>query len=204
MRRRLPPSAPAFVSLLDVLFILVFAALVRTASLQEAAAGKDEPAVEPGPTAPPHARPPDERAELARRALAHFDASLRTRRIVIARVGRDGTITAVEDGKRKLVTSIPLLARVADPNIGLIYLGERSPELRLCAVVREQLAAPDLAQALVIIVPEVPLGELTVALVDGLRRDEQRCAVDHKGLAVVLDPSQPAPDGKGGALPTPP
>lgn len=203
MSRRAPPSAPAFTSLLDVLFILVFAALVRTASLQEAAAEQDEPALEPGPAMPPPAAPADERAELARRALAHFDATLRTRRIVIARVARDGTLTAVEDGQRTLTTAIPLLARVADPDVGLVYLGERAPELRLCAVVREQLGTPDLSTALVIIVPAVPVNELTVALVDGLRRDEQRCAADQKGLAVVLDPSQPAPPA-GSPAPTTP
>jgi hypothetical protein len=197
-RRRAAPSAPSFTSLLDVLFILVFAALVRTASLQEAAAEQDEAAPTPVVPAPPQPPAGEERADLQRRALAHFDASLRARRIVIARVGADGMVTAVEDGARKLPTSVPLLARVADVNVGLIYLGEQSRELRICSIVRQQLGATDLKDVLVIAVPAAPLDGLPVALVDGLRRDEQRCAIDLNGLAVLLDPAEaPKTNGQG-------
>jgi hypothetical protein len=193
LSRRAAPSAPSFTSLLDVLFILVFAALVRTAALQQAAADKAEPAAEDQlpVVSPPRPPQPTDRAALQKRAYAHFDASLRARRMVIARIGRDGAVTAVEDGGKTLPLNMPLLARVADANVGLIYLGEQSTELRVCSIVRNQIGAKDLSDVLVIFVPAAPVDQLSVALVDGLHADEQRCATDHKGLAVLLDPGGP-------------
>jgi hypothetical protein len=92
---------------------------------------------------------------------------------------------------------LPLVERVPDPDVNLVYLGERSPDLRLCSLVRLQLGAPDLASTIVIVALDLPLDQLSVALARGLKRDVDRCTGDQRGVAVLLDPratGEPAPD----------
>jgi len=194
VRRRGTTAPSSLTSLLDVLFILVFAALVRTASLREAAGEPAAPAA--AVTPPPKPAAPaatDPRADLRRRALARLEASLHARQVIIVRIAGDGTVTAVEEGTRQLTPSIPLVARVGDPDVGQSYLGDASPDLRVCAIARRELGRRDLGDALVIVAPAVPLSAMTVARVEGRRRDEQRCTGDQNGLAVLLEPPPGGP-----------
>jgi hypothetical protein len=213
VKRRPAPRYSSLTSLLDVLFILVFASLVQSAALVEGAAAEPVEAEQADDEAPavvsedPDAGVPSivdeievvrdaalDHGELADRAVAELTESLRQREVLFARVSREGTITAIErvDGEQVsgLELEVPLLARVPDPDVAVRYLGERNPELRVCSVVRQTLERDDLDGALVIIVPEVGLGELVVALVDGLRRDQERCFGDEGALGVVVEPGR--------------
>lgn len=194
MRRRPVAQYAPLTSLLDVLFILVFASLIYSASL-EASQKKKE--AEPTKAEPPAvALTPGQVAidpeRLRKVAVAEILAGLESRQAVVARVGPDGRLRQLErrqDGK-PLVTPVelPLVERVPDPDVNLVYLGERSPDLRLCSLVRLQLGAADLADTMVIVALDVPLEQMSVALARGLKRDADRCTGDQRGVAVLLDP----------------
>ena len=215
MRRRGAPSQASLTSLLDVLFILVFATLVHAAARRHQAAAppatpapaKAEPAPTPAPAAPVDAGAPAPAPDYARLHAAALDAlraDLGGRPALIAHVARDGRLVAVELADRRIALGVPLVARVADPDVQLAYLGDTSPALRVCAVVAQAIGAHDLAGDLVVITPDAPLADLTVALVAGLRRDARRCLPDQRAVAVVVDPAQlggAAPDA--GAAPAP-
>jgi len=190
-------------SLLDVLFILVFAALVHLAAVGEqvraappAAASARTPAPDAGVAgidagiAPAL---PAGHAELRERALIELTRALEGRTAAVARVSPDGTLRAVELGDRTVELGVPLLERVPDPDIALAYLGDRSGELRVCKVVALRLGVTDLRRYLVVIAPDVPLSGLKVALVAGLRRDAERCLAEQQGVAVVVDSSAAVP-----------
>ena len=192
---RMPPD---LTSLFDVLFIVIFAALIRAAAVEQAAAQ----AATPKPPAP--ARPPVKlaTAELQARALADLGNQLAARPYVVVRVAGaagKGAITALEIGDKLTALDTPLLEHSPDPDIGLAYLGDRAAELRICRVIAVQLGVPDLARYLVIIAPDVHLADLPHALYEGLRRDIDRCLADEQALAVLVDPSvtttQPPPGG---------
>jgi hypothetical protein len=176
---RVPPD---LTSLFDVLFIVIFAALIRAAAVQQAAAA-------PEPTPPPP--PPVELAptELHVRALAELDKQLAARPPVVVRIsGR--AITMIEAGTAMIgLGDQALLDDNPDPDIALAYLGDRSPAQRVCAIIAYHLKVPDLAQYLVIFAPDRRLVDLPHALYEGLRRDIERCLFDQKGLAVLVDPS---------------
>jgi hypothetical protein len=190
-RRRQPP--PDLTSLFDVLFIVIFAALIRAAAVQQAAAT-------PTPTPPNPSAPPVklEVAQLHERAVAVVNNNIATRPTVIVRISAAGIVTAIETatkeatnlvaGKSEVLDS-PLLEHSPDPDIALAYLGDRAAELRICRIVAVHLALPDLAEHLVILAPEKPLADLPHALVEGLRRDVERCLDDQQGLAVIVDPT---------------
>lgn len=186
-------------SLLDVLFILVFASLVQAAALVKKAR---EPAASPPParaaTSPTLPRPglPPSRAAVRRQAAARLLDLLRKRGIIYVRVSAAGVLTAVEvedEGGRVRAQRlrIPLVQRVADRDVGLVYLGDRNAGLRICSLVRLNLGRQDLAQHLVVVVPELPWERLRYALVEGMLRDQDRCFADEKGTAVVVDPRRP-------------
>lgn len=195
MSRRPPPQYSSLTSLLDVLFILLFAALVQSAQLvAEADAGTAE--VTPAPVTAAPEPPPDAGvadaavppAPLRQQALARVAESMSARRMVYARVSADGALVAIEpEGAPAIELRVPLLTRVPDPDIGVAYLGDDNPALRMCAVVAAQLGLRDLGGQLVVMVPERPLLELVVALVEGLRRDQERCLHDQGAPAVLLD-----------------
>lgn len=189
-RRRFVNPAPDLTSLFDVLFILVFAALIRAAAVQQAAAAQPPPAPEPPPKpAPPP--PPVElaTAELHAAALADLGKQLASRPYVVVRVSAAGTITGLETGGNVKPLDTPLLEHSPDPDIVLAYLGDRSSELRVCRVVAVHLGEPDLARYLVIVAPDRELADLPHALYTGLRRDIERCFADQQALAVLVDPS---------------
>lgn len=157
--RRQPP--PDLTSLFDVLFIVIFAALIRAAAAQHAAEAR--------PVAPPPPKPLDP-ASLQARA----GTQVAQRPTVIVRVGADGRTT------EPVVAS--LLAPSADPDVALSYTGD------LCGLVHAHDPTLDLARALVIIAPAARLADLPHALYEGLRRDVDRCLQDQHGLAVIVEP----------------
>jgi hypothetical protein len=193
VRRRPVAQYAPLTSLLDVLFILVFASLIYTASLEARQKRAEEPEKAPAPPAALTAEQASIDPERLRKvATAEILAGLESRQAVVARVGADGRLRQLERrvDDRPVVTPVelPLVERVPDPDVNLIYLGERSPDLRLCSLIRLQLGAADLAETIVIIALDVPLDQMSVALARGLQRDVDRCTGDQRGVAVLLDP----------------
>lgn len=167
---RVPPD---LTSLFDVLFIVIFAALIRAAAVQQAAA-------EPVPPPPPQRLEP---TVLQQHALAE----LATRPTIVVRVSTSGEVTAIETGGKVTPLEIPLLEKNVDPDIALVYIGDRQADLRICHVVALTLRMNDLKDQLVIIAPDRRRADLPHALYEGLRRDVDRCLFDQKGLAVIVD-----------------
>lgn len=192
--RRAARRPPDLTSLFDVLFIVVFAALIRAAAVQHAAA----PAPTPAAPAPP--APPPEVAELRQRALAALANDLAARTPLVVRISRDATIEAIEVAGRRVPLDAPLLERSADPDAVVTYLGERSADLRICRLAALHLGVAQLSQYLVIMAPAIPLADLPHALYDGLHRDVDRCLAEQHGLAALVDPAAvtPAPTSPKG------
>lgn len=191
-RRKARYTPPDLTSLLDVLFILIFAALIRTAAMQPAEAKDAPPPPKPVPVIP--ATPP-EIAALRTRALANLDKELELRKPLVIRVSANGVVEMIEADGKKLPLDVPLLEHSPDPDIGIAYLGERSAELRVCRIAAVHLQATTLAGYLVILAPAIALADLPHALHQGLHRDLDRCLTDQRGLATIVDPA---------ALSTPP
>ena len=184
--RRHVRRPPDLTSLFDVLFIVVFAALIRAAAVEHAAAHPPAPPAPPRPSAP--AIPPAV-AALRQRALADLDARLAARAALVVRITKDGTIDALEvDGKR-LALDAPLLEHSPNPDIAIAYLGDRSAELRVCRIAALHLGEAELSRYLVILAPALPLVDLPHALFDGLHRDLDRCLTEQHGLAALVDPA---------------
>jgi hypothetical protein len=184
-------------SLLDVLFIVLFAALVHAAGL--VAKARDEPppkaAVPACPVAKPEVRPPvvppsRDVQLLKRRAADALVARSAQAGLIQAEVAAAGRITRlrVEVGteRRDLVVDLPLVERVPDPDVALEYLGLRTLARRVCTTIRRALGRTDLGGALVLLQPERDLELLPVALVEGMRQDLLHCYPDENGLAVLL------------------
>jgi hypothetical protein len=186
---------PDLTSLFDVLFIVIFAALIRAAAVEQAAAQAATPK--------PVAQPPPVKlasAQLQAAALADLGKQLAARPYVVVRISK-GAITAFELGDKITNLATPLLEHSPDPDIGIAYLGDRADELRICRVIAVQLAAADLANYLVIIAPDQHLPDLPHALYEGLRRDIDRCLADQQALAVLVDPSVEQAAAHQGATP---
>jgi hypothetical protein len=189
---RVPPD---LTSLFDVLFIVIFAALIRSAAVEQAAAQAATPK--------PVVRPPPVKlanVELQAAALADLGKQLAARPYVVVRVG-NGAITSLEIGDHVTKLETPLLEHSPDPDVAIAYLGDRAAELRICRVIAVQLGAPDLAKYLVIIAPDQHLADLPHALYEGLRRDIDRCLGDQQALAVLVDPSVEHAAAPRGAAP---
>ena len=222
MRRRRPVQYAPLTSLLDVMFILVFASLIHGAAMEkrasQAASAASPPASVPAPVtarSPAPAREPAEPAvdpaaraardaeELRRAALAQLITGLEGRSPVVARIGRDGQLRSLERLRGGRVVSrqlgLPLVERVPDPDIALVYLGDRHDGPRLCSLLRLHLGARDLSDTLVIVAPDAPLDLLSVALARGLQRDAERCLADQRGVAVIVDPLAAGATQQGGA-----
>jgi hypothetical protein len=192
-------------SLLDVMFILVFASLIHSAALEKkhgeaATIAAPKPAPVTPPTVPAAPTPPVDPAvqaardaeELRRAAVAQLVTGLEGRSPVVARIGRDGQLRALDRmSEGRVVTAplgLPLVERVPDPDVALVYLGDRHDGPHLCSLLRIHLGAPDLSDSMIIVAPDVPLAELPVALARGLQRDAERCLADQRGIAVIVDP----------------
>jgi hypothetical protein len=176
-------TPPDLTSLLDVLFILIFAALIRASAADQAAAA----AAKASPPQPPPV--PLDPQSLRARALADLGSNLAARPAVVLRISAKGTITAFESQGKAIALDAPLLEHSPDPDVAVSYLGDRSAELRICHVAALHLGAADLESYLVIIAPEKLLADLPHALFDGLHRDVDRCMTDQRGIAVIVDPT---------------
>ncbi|HEY5949722.1 MAG TPA: hypothetical protein VIV40_29710 [Kofleriaceae bacterium] len=189
---RVPPD---LTSLFDVLFIVIFAALIRAAAVEKAAAeaATPKPVVQPPPVKLAN-------AQLQAAALADLGKQLASRPYVVARIS-SGAITALELGDKITKLDTPLLEHSPDPDVAIAYLGDRAAELRICRVIAVQLVTADLAGYLVIIAPDQHVADLPHALYEGLRRDIDRCLADQQALAVLVDPSVEAAAPPRGAAP---
>lgn len=203
MRRAAPRSPQSLTSLVDILFILVFAALVQRAGMMQRP--RAEVAEEPGPLLQHGVRgaavlpvPPAPAASEALRqaAVASLASELQTRPAVIARVSRRGVLAAIElppragAGAEQVDVELPLIEPVSDPDVAIGYVGDRDASRRICEVVAARLpAGASVAGKLVVIAVDAPLAELTVALVSGLRRDVEQCLTERRAAAVLLDPA---------------
>jgi hypothetical protein len=182
--RRAVRTPPDLTSLLDVLFILIFAALIRAAAADHNA----QAATKPPPPAP---AVPLDPSSLRARALTDLGSQLAARASVVVRVSVKGSVTALEAGGTPIALDTPLLEHSPDPDVVVAYLGDRSTEQRLCRIAALHLGVADLQHYLVIIAPETSLAELPQALFEGLHRDVDRCLTDQRGIAVIVDPSKP-------------
>lgn len=186
---------PDLTSLFDVLFIVVFAALIRAAAVEQAAAHPPAPPPPSAPVTPPAI------AALRQRALADLEAELAARATLVVRIAGDGTIAALELDGRRIALDAPLLEHSPNPDIVLAYLGDRSAELRVCRIAALHLGAAELSRYLVIFAPALPLADLPHALFDGLHRDLDRCLIEQHGLAALVDPAALPPPSAPRATP---
>jgi hypothetical protein len=203
---------PDLTSLFDVLFIVVFVALIRAAAAQQEVALLTAPPPPPKP-APP--APPPAVAALRVKALESLDRDLAARTPLVVRISaqadRDrvkGTIAALEHEGQTLPLDVPLLGDSRDPDVEVTYLGDTSAELRVCRIAAVHLRLADLARHLVILVPDQPIAELkrvagSEALFDGLRRDVARCFTEQRGIAALIDPAELAPPAAPAPVPPP-
>ncbi|HEY4238804.1 MAG TPA: hypothetical protein VGM88_03280 [Kofleriaceae bacterium] len=166
-RGRVPPD---LTSLFDVLFIVVFAALIRATAAEHAAA-----APAPAPA-----------GSEQHRAIAALDA----RTPVIVRIVPGAAadpdhwhVGAIEVGARKIPVDAALLARSASADVALSWVGGG-----LCKTVAAALGETSLEKDLVIFAPARPIRELPVALYDGLAGEVGRCFADLRGYATLVEP----------------
>lgn len=183
-QRRRGYRPPDLTSLFDVLFIVVFAALIRAAAVQNQAAQAAQP--EPPKPLP---QPPAPVAALQKRALADLDKQLAARTPLVIRVSAKGVVERLEVGGKQIELDVPLLEHSPDPDIALAYLGDRSAELRICKVAALRLKVEKLASYLVIVAPARALADLPHALHQGLHRDLDRCLAEQQGIATIVDPA---------------
>ncbi len=200
MSRRRATSPGSLTSLLDVLFILVFASLVQSTARGEERTAAAAPADEPVATAPEVPAPPAAMAALRSAARAAVDARLTQAPLVVVRIAADGLLVELEHAERRPL-GLPLLEQVADPDVAVAYLGDRVPALRVCGVVARELRTDDLSGHVVVIAPAVALAELPVAIVAGLGRDLVRCQREQGAMALVIEPAALAADRGASSAP---
>jgi len=184
MRRR-APRPQSLTSMIDVLFILLFASLATAA-----ASANSPPPVEPTPPAEltppqPDASPvaPSDYASAREVGIETAAARLAGKPAVVLRVSEAGSLRAIETGVGSVLElDVPLVEEVADRDVALAYIGDRSPELQLCPIAARLVPIDG---RLIVIAPERPLADLPVALVAGMRRDIDRCAA---AWAVIAEP----------------
>jgi hypothetical protein len=211
-RRRARPRIPELTSLLDVLFILVFAALIQARSAaeppDEAIAIPVAPPsgpVDAGVPAPalPDAGPgdADRRArEVIARTAGPFLRSIQGRPTVLVGVSGAGHIVSITPQTARGVPQpaqeirINLLRESEDPDVKVAYRGMLEKDHRICEIVRRELGVADLGRALILIATDEPLAKLRFGLVRGLENDAATCQDDAGGFGVLLDPEAARPN----------
>jgi hypothetical protein len=187
-------------SLVDVLFILLFASLVQQRRAEGVGPATAEEPVEaaaidagvPRADAAPTELQADDLHQAAREVAARLDSE----QIVMVAVDAAGTIRSLETGGRELALELPLLRQTGDDRV-VVYAGDERPELRLCREVADSLGLDRLDRGLILVTTERPLRQLGVALVGGLRRDIARCYDDVGATALLVV----TPDDPTGAAP---
>lgn len=228
MRRRRRKRASELTSLIDVLFILLFASLVQARDTMD----REEPAdtlvvdaglpdAEPADAGPPDAGPPDAaldvqsgddgtspatgmHRERARRLSAVVAGAVQGVDVFVVEVAatgyaveirrwRDGVLLHRQAVQHRLV-DVPPNHSSENP----AYLATNQPWQRLCPLVLASLPQPqpDLGQGLVLIIVDAPLGDLSLALWEGLKYDAAQCRQDAGGIAILLDGANPLPWSK--------
>jgi hypothetical protein len=197
--RRHVRRPPDLTSLFDVLFIVVFAALIRAAAAENAAAHPPQPVRPSAPALAPAV------AALQQQALADLQAEQAALTPLVVRINRDGALEAIELPGRRIALGSPLLENNPDPEIaaefGPTFRGDRSPALRICRIAALNLGTADLSRYLVIMAPALPFNDLPHALYDGLRRDIRQCRSEHHARAVLIDPLTVTPAAVPAASP---
>jgi hypothetical protein len=208
-RIRRPPD---LTSLFDVLFIVVFVALIRAAAAQHEVERLTPPPAPPRP-APP--APPPAVAALRTKALSNLERDLAERTPLVVRISTQaertlvkGTIKMIEYEGRKLALDVPLIADSRDTDTQVKYLGERSAELHVCRIATVQLHLPDLSHQLVIIVLDRSRADVentfgSEALLDGLEQDVTNCFFEQHGIASLIDPAELSPTARPATPPAP-
>lgn len=153
----------------------------------------------------------------AHRRAALIAGSVRYRDVLVVEVSaagdvvgrarwRDGVLLSKERLHHRLLREVP----PEESDMGIEYRGDSRPEHRLCQIAlasidlatpdlatpdlaAPDLATPDLDRALVVIVADTPLGELPLALRDGLLRDAGRCFDNAGGVAILIDAADEVP-----------
>ncbi len=156
-RRKIQYSS--LTSLLDVVLILTFAALLQAAILRESVAES--------PSTPP---------TLIEQQTA---SALLSRGTVEVWVNKSGQI-ALKNGKliaSKLVTVDP------DPAVELIYTANEQPSSSLCSLVAAHVS---ISGKILVVSTKQPLADFPIALSSGLQNEEHRCYQSHNALVVVI------------------
>ncbi len=192
-RRRRVRRPPDLTSLFDVLFIVVFVALIRAAAAEHAVAEAEAAKAEPAPAPSMKSPLPLDVTKLQTQALKNVTAELAGRQPLVIRISEKGVITKIESGDQRLTLDVPLLVPDPDPTIRVAYQGDRSAQLRACRVAMLQLGLPDLSAHLVIFAPARARDDLPHALVSGLDRDLSRCLADQRAIATLVEPEQANP-----------
>lgn len=173
-------------SLVDVLFILLFASLVQQRRAAEASTA-DTTAPEPATVTDtvdagaPDATPPPADPHASARAVAD---QLETDTVVLVALDDAGTVTSIERGGHRQAADLPLLRATVDHRV-VVYAAADNPALRLCRVVADALGG-DIRGALILVSTYRELRGLPYALVRGLRADTARCIDDAGAYALVV------------------
>lgn len=214
-RKRYVRRPPDLTSLFDVLFIVVFVALIRAAAAEQSLAKAAEPPPKPAPPVTPAPAPLAADVVMLRtKAVANLHEDIDARTPIVVRIAATpvvasdpdaslgARIEAIEIEGKRIALDLPLLER--DPRVNIAYLGDRSAELRLCKIAATRAGLADLGKHFVIVAPTLPLRELPRALTEGLHADVARCS-DLRGLASLVDPAAlPKVDPQGAPAPQDP
>ena len=219
MKSRQKRRIPELTSLLDTLFILVFAALIQaragsesTAAAEErlaaqeateevpsdaaADAGVEDDAGAAVPDAGAEALAAQAERERIARSTAHFVGAIRSQGTILVVVSGEGYIASItqqtpEETLPAEELKIKLLRDSEDPDVRLVYRGHEGKENRVCEVTRRELGLePDLGRAVVVITADRPLADLPYSLVTGLADDAAACFDDANGLGILVDPGR--------------
>lgn len=197
MRRRLPPPT-SLTSLLDVLFILIFAALIHTASTDASASA-------PHAVMPDAALPIDagldasgnlfeDRSQLREMALEQINQEIESRPQILIKVsGSAGNYLVELERSAEEWTPLAILESVEDPEIGLAYAGDRDARRGLCAQIAATVGPEALEGAIVIVSAALEPEKLPVALARGLAGESKTCAREFGGMLVTLSPKDIEP-----------
>lgn len=194
-RRRF--AASQLTSLVDVLFILLFASLVQQRRSAQAADVVSPTPLEDPPAAPADAgvadaAPPPADPHAAARAVA---AQLETDTVILVAVDRTGTVVSIENGGETFAVDHPLLRATVDQRV-VTYNATERPDERVCKLVAKTVGV-DIAGSLVLVTTEEALRDMPYALVRGLRDDAARCIDDAGAYALIIRASDLPPSHHG-------